>query len=187
MSSARQCMCGNISVTGDPASTIKSASCHSRFRLDSKFPVLQIHKGAIAIASFSQITTDTVDNRQIDVTCSECGWKLGIYASNKGAYCQFREPTFSAIYGSLPAESFLAQVSGGSVPRAMKPLFRQKEFDTFDIAEDPSGKDGLLGTSSQEGDNDYDLMFSNSGEPFVGSYSEIGEFTVDKDNFLFLE
>lgn len=179
-------MCGNISVRGDAVANVMSASCHSRFRTDDKFPILQIHKGAISIGSFSQLNIEPAGHRHIDVICLECGHRLLLYASKKGAFCQFREPTFSLVYGSLPADNFLAETSGGTIPRAMRPLFRDKQFDTLVCEDGDASKDGTTG-ASQEADNDYELMFSNSANPFVGSYSESGQFTTGTDYLVFLE
>ena len=182
-----QCACGNITVVGALATNIKTTLAHARGSFDPQTPIVQIHKCAISIANFAQVNNNVMSNRQVEFTCLECGYRLLLHASRKGAFCQFREPTFSAVCGSLPPDSFLSQdTKPGGIPRAMRLLFKQRDSDLFDIASDELDASGAR--SSQENDSaDYDLMFSNSNEPLVGSYSEVGTFTTENDYLIFME
>ena len=181
----KQCACGNITVAGAPATHIKTTGSHARHSFDLQSPVLQIHKSSISVANFSQLSIETVSNRQVDVTCLECGYQLTVYASRNGAFCQFREPTFSVTCGSLPPDSFFAKASPSVVPRSLRMLFKHRDADLFDFGSDDKSRDGSLAPGSQENDSaDYDLLFSNASEPLVGSYTEVGQFTTENDYLL---
>jgi hypothetical protein len=60
------------------------------------------------------------------------------------------------------------------LPPGILPLFRESEMEL------------CMPFVRQEAIPDEDLMFGNSPDPFVGSYSGLGQFATDEDFLVFV-
>jgi hypothetical protein len=169
------CACGNVSVTGTSAVRSHSSSWHGRFCVDDSSPIVQIHKGGITVERPDDVQIDLLAKHKLDVVCTNCGCKLLLYASRKGAYCQFARPMPMPICGSLPKRIVAVSSSAQSIPVSIRPLFRPGDEAAFGRVQ------------WQEEPADYDGMFGNGRDPFVGSYSGTGRFTTDDDYMRFVE
>ena len=180
----RHCECGNITVTGSAVSSCP-CRCARVFMFDSEEPVLRIHTAAIHIETLCVTDVAVLNSRHIDVGCRRCGQRLIVYASKKGAFCQFQVGKNMIGTGSLPSDVFVDSSIVVPIPKSILPLFREREMDTL-LFENPrnfSENDGEFGCE----DEDYDLMFSNRDEPFVGSYTEVGLFATDNNYLVFAD
>jgi hypothetical protein len=132
----------------------------------------------------SQVEMRVLGKHQIEVGCVACGSTLRIYASRQGAFCQWRENQHSVVYGSLPNPNFMSSGCRGAIPRSIKLLFKGNwDGEMADRANEMSASV----SESREEDADMDMMFSNRGDPFVGSYSQQGEFATDGNYLVFVE
>lgn len=184
------CTCGNMSVTGSVAH--KQSAFQGKFHNTDTVPVHQIHRGAIDLSDVAQIEVRPLGTHQINITCQSCGCRLIIYASKKGAFCQLKQPVLTAVYGSCPSDSFMVSAASGChIPKSMQRLFQGDQIQGL-ITQNASNLTDdynlvlphkTMG-GEQEGE-DYDVMFGNTDEPIVGSYSEVGLFTKESDYLIY--
>jgi hypothetical protein len=178
------CRCHNLAVTGAQAVDFRPSACHGRFKGNSQAPVIQIHKAALYIERPADIEVNVRSKRTVDIICRSCGCTLLLYASRKGAFCQITEPAPMPVYGSLPNRVLTIAASTSPMPLSVRPLFRQRETDLFQFADQGARSDGRDRTDDP---TDEDLMFGNGLEPFVGSYSALGRFATEDDYFVVVE
>ena len=173
-STADSCSCGNIEVTGTVVKRISRASAHG-----SSGASLRIGPQAIAIKSLPDVDISTVGSRSLTVTCRDCGARLSVVNGTSGAVCEMRGGYFDGCR-SLPTGAFLSDTHT-VIPSVMRGLF--KNLDVSSLSADDAGLSGVCDVSE---DADYDIMFSGEGDPLVGSYSDLGLFTEDKDYLVFV-
>jgi hypothetical protein len=184
------CECRNLAVTGTHALDIRPSSCHGRFQLDGQPPVIQIHKAAIFVERPTLIHIEVLSRRNVDVLCDDCGCKLLLHASRKGAFCQITRPLPTPVYGSLPNRVLSVPDYSHQLPLSVRPLFRQSETDLFPDNRTESPIEILMTPPDYRDRTDEatddDLMFGSSRGPFVGSYSALGRFATDEDYMVFV-
>jgi hypothetical protein len=166
------CACGNISVFGSPSNG--PVSCQVHFHLTGPLPIFQVHRGAISVAILSKIEVRSSNHHRLDVNCLACGSRLLVYASRRGAFCQFSVPLSRPLSGSLSTDAFLAPVQA-SVPASIRPLFRHRDIQA------------AVAQAKEFDATDYEVMFARSTNAIVGSYSMIGQFVAEPNWFVLPE
>ena len=186
-------MCRNICVNGTVGGDILSRNCIRHFKNDFLNPVIRIHKGSIRVVDFSQVDVQVLDHHLVEMTCECCRKRLLLYASKSGAFCQFQQSLEKILCGSLPIKRLYTSFVSQTLPKSMRPLFTTQDIfpDKFTIEppqfiideenlEKPSDQDQNIDHNA-----DFDLMFSCTVDPIVGSYADLGKFTQDNDYLVF--
>ncbi|OHS92755.1 hypothetical protein TRFO_12308 [Tritrichomonas foetus] len=196
------CDCKNICVTGErshrPLSHhIQHSRCHIDNENNSANPVYRIHGSSIKMFNILQVSIRPLNTREVEATCLECGKSIIVYASGKGAFCQFVDDNNDKVRKksrSFSSEGSIESIGSDLLPKSLQQLFC-REIDQFDfssldyglvdneIEPLPRKSETIRLSDIEEEDDDFDLMFSNSIEPFVGSFCDSGRFTIDA-NYL---
>jgi hypothetical protein len=165
-----RCECGNISVLGSASDG--PVSCQVHFHLSGPSSILQVHRGAISVSALGRIEVHSPDHHRLDVSCLDCGSRLAIYASRRGAFCQFS--VSRPLCGSLSSDAFLASAQT-HIPASIRSLFRHRDIETAVV-------------QAKEFDAaDYEVMFSRSTDAIVGPYSSVGQFVTGPEWLMFVE
>ncbi|OHT07217.1 hypothetical protein TRFO_01379 [Tritrichomonas foetus] len=187
------CHCNNISIRNF-SPILAPPTSHCSFL--EGYPILHIHTNSVNISNQSQIHVQMTGPREAEISCLECSSILYVYASRKGAYCQFKTEKTAKRHGSYPSDTMLGNIKMECIPKSMRQLFTfevdylDKESSIFNSLQNPnhdahSFNDNspdfdvpfrALNLSDCEENDDYDLMFSSQSEPTVGSYAGIGVY-----------
>ncbi|OHT07549.1 hypothetical protein TRFO_05183 [Tritrichomonas foetus] len=178
------CSCHNVCIRGDRVSSNNRPThrhSHSHLNFESYSPVFQIHTGSIRLSNTSMVTVSPTGAREIEVTCLGCQTKFLVYASRKGAFCQKEDALPNKRSRSFSTEGSLGSIYSDMVPSSLRQLFDRKD-DSFELELPDEELDASIVLSSnleQDEDSDYELMFSNVSDRFVGCYASVGKFVTD--------
>lgn len=178
------CKCENIHVSGTHfqrlyrtglSETIQQVIAHN------SEPLIQIRSNGVTVERPTECTITKNSESYVTLQCERCGYQCNVYIGKGNAFAQLK-----VVPGYEPPESL--QTSSPKmpnmsvVPRAMRSLIALNEpVEAYDnrIAENMDDDDVTFSPSAaltvgggQDSDDDFNLMFSNTSDPIVGSYTE---------------
>ena len=145
-------------------------------------PFLQIKSSSININSSNRISILKSTDLSCQIKCLTCSMILNVFYSKGNGYSQFinKSKRFSRM--SLPLTTTHSDFIN-SIPRPLKSYFIIESQDIFSLSSP------IISNISREGsiesindineDEDFNLMFSNNTERFVGSYTDSPTLSFD--------
>jgi len=181
------CGCKNINVSGlryirYPISGLET-DIMKRIR-ENPLPLLQIRCLSISLCKYSNASCIKHNENNCVVKCLKCGFLLNIYYVRGNCYSQFSQISKRLARMSLPISPYFADLLT-NVPRQMKCLFTPEERECIEINSPiacPILKEPIS-EPIEETDDDFSLMFSNTNERFVGSYTDSPILSFDSNLF----
>lgn len=177
----RRCKCGNVVVSGNHFSRIYKTGLSETIQnvvAHNTEPLIQIRSMGIAIDQPDQMAFQKQSDVQCSIYCLKCQDSLIMYLGRGLAFAQFKrfgpksKPQFSSAF---PVQR---SPSASSIPRPFRGLimYNESHEDTYAQNDDDDEGDAISPLPQpelmQEEDDDFDIMFSNTRDPVVGSYTE---------------
>lgn len=178
----RLCQCQNICVSGSHfqrlyktglSETIQQVIAHN------SEPLIQIRSNGVTVDRPTDCTITKNNENSCTIQCEGCGYQCNVYIGKGNAFAQLKKnPNFKRSESSLTSSPKMPNMS--VVPRTMRSLIALNEsIEDYDHRLTEDLDDNMvfappspLPMGEQDSDDDFDLMFSNTSEPIVGSYTE---------------
>jgi hypothetical protein len=141
-----QCSCGNIHISGEVVG------------LRGDRPVVQIRNGSIGIRHFHLLYCHPTRSGRYQVRCLGCRDVVTLVVTHGLAYAQFAQQKGRRWSSDDPA----------APPTRIGHLFRADGYDAVEFGEAASATSGHNDPADLE-DGDFELMFSNTKDIFVGA------------------
>ena len=195
--SSCSCICGNVQIRGQLTLNDIEKDCFQFLKT-----VFSIHSQSIDVQSFKRIKKSLLSKTCIEVKCLQCGTTFRIFSSEGKTYIektqqsifsnrqlheqcsdeyQFKKldksnNSFVIHFSNLSDQSILSDKQNTQFKQINSHLSSQLDSLTQHMEEfsiDQKINKNLLGNKYNDDDIDFEIMFSNKYDPFVGSYELI--------------
>ncbi|KAH0786095.1 hypothetical protein GPJ56_009995 [Histomonas meleagridis] len=172
------CNCNNIDIHGEKVdlhhkTALSHITLREVLRKQNDFPLLQLNSASISIKDWSKICVSKVASSKFQLICFSCLQKINIYPSKNNCYVQFdseKATTTDSFDYVIPTEiQEIFNYNSDQKSPPMKPIDHLKTMDVSSFSLEP---EVML-----DDDNDFEIMFGNQNERFVGSFQDYVVFS----------
>ena len=176
----KTCKCHNVQFTGTKAERLYKTGLSIALQQKAganKQSLYQVRSGSVEINDFAAIDVIKLGESHCTITCQNCGMILNLFYGRGNAFAQFSTNALGinpravgACYYGNENETLK------NIPQALRSLVKGKPVDmmmTEDEHPDDFAFEPIASFEKQSAeDEDFDLMFSSTTAPIVGSYTE---------------
>ena len=179
--STKTCKCHNIQFSGTKAERLYKTGLSIALQQKAganKQSLYQVRAGSVEINDFAAIDVNKFGESHCTITCQNCGMILNLFYGRGNAFAQFSTNTLG-----INPRAFGDSYSYGNenetlknIPLVLRSLVKGKPVDvtiTPEYNEEDFSFEPIASFEKQSAeDEDFDLMFSSTTAPIVGSYTE---------------
>ena len=176
------CDCENIRITGNHFTRLYKTGFSETLQqivARNSEPLVQIRSNGVTVDQPSKIVCTKSAENSCTIRCMKCGCDCNVYISKGNAFAQIKKKNPNADEEAGEMGMFQGSSGANSIPRQMRSLIAFNDsLEDYDhkFTENLSDDDLLLAPTTPLGDSDdnddFDIMFSNTTAPIVGSYTE---------------
>lgn len=170
------CRCQNIDVHGREVDLRhKTALSYSSYRgilqRQKDYPLMQIAAAAITIRSLADLSVTRAGPSKYVLTCRGCSEAVDVHLCRNNFYAQFGASAddSAAPDTAVPAD---LRVLFNMRQEPTSPLFHVHNTNSMDVSAEFSLEPELSEDLESGDGDDYDIMFGNQCERFVGSLQD---------------
>ncbi|EAY10709.1 hypothetical protein TVAG_364330 [Trichomonas vaginalis G3] len=180
----RKCNCGNIEVSGNHFTRIWKTGLSETLQQvigHNPDPLIQIRSSGVLIYNPNSTSMQRVSDTQCIIQCSKCKDSVLVILGRGNAFAQFKRKGTAHVDGFSSAIPVQIGTAPNSIPRLLRNLisFNEIHEDTLAQNNDEDDEDAISPVphstnllQDDDNDDDFDIMFSNTKEAVVGSYTE---------------
>ena len=178
-----KCLCLNINVSGNHFTMLYKTGLSETLQQvvgHNPEPLIQIRSNGVTVDQPNQISVSKSGENVCTLHCLNCGYQCNVYISKGNAFAQLKKKSPKDEDDESNGLNALQPTpNANSIPKQMRSLIAFNDsLEDYDhkFAGNLSDDDLLMAPSTPLGEDDdnddFDIMFSNTTDPIVGSYTE---------------